>query len=752
MPSATRRAFEKSAKGVKAAILRYFPDKADEEQKAKQIRQATEQTHAMRGDREEYEEKMKKKDDNRRKESQNERQKRFREKLKNEEIARGERDAVTGKRIPPPKLLSDVLVDSSGLSSGKRLHAELAEQTRPKRKIAADMHAANKKPQGRPRLKEMQPAKYVNWHGPLLWPRIEAIVHYASVGPGWSSRTIVDQLQRMDDVYAALSHSTVEGWIDRSGTSPRWSDRALEMARRGHTQTTNGGRRGVLAAYPEVVETVKARLERLRAASAPVSIVTVRGIATATILRMAPEVFEQKAADGSTFRCSDTFLRQFLHGQLNWSLRAATRDGRKLPKDWEAQCRKAILRLAHDIKEYDVPSSLFVNTDQTNMVYAQGTKFTWAKTGSKQVSVNGTEEKRAVTLCVSVSNSGVLLPFQAVYVGETAASLPSKKAPHYEDLISAGMRFENGGSSYWSTQQTMRDLVTDIIAPYFEQMRQEAIPPLPPSQKALWQIDVWSVHRSKEFRGWMRTNHPHIRLHFVPGGCTGALQACDVGIQRPLKHSMKRSYHADVVQEVLDQLDRGEDEITVAKKLPILRDRSVGWIWNAYNVLNRPETVQKVSNQVNIIRRYSHIVQAFEKCEAAGMNLSYESLTSFATREELRQLRETDPAFWEELTRYDSVAELPEEDIEVAEDIEEEDEEGDDSDVPVWAVVDHVLRGKAPTGTRMMPAGILAASGEAESPDEVEEQEQEEQPEDMGRGKRRKVENKRYNGDEFWKH
>ncbi len=133
------------------------------------------------------------------------------------------------------------------------------------------------------------------------------------------------------------------------------------------------------------------------------------------------------------------------------------------------------------------------------------------------------------------------------------------------------------------------------------------------------------------------------------------------------------------------------------------------------------------------------------------MNLSYESLTSFATREELRQLREADPAFWEELTRYDSVAELPEENVVVAEDIEEEDEEGDDSNVPVWAVVDHVLRGKAPTGTRMTPAGVLAASGEAESPDEVEQQ-QEEQQEEMGRGKRRRVDNKRYNGDEFWKH
>ncbi|KAI0703086.1 hypothetical protein C8Q76DRAFT_568687, partial [Earliella scabrosa] len=206
---------------------------------------------------------------------------------------------------------------------------------------------------------------------------------------------------------------------------------------------------------------------------------------------------------------------------LHWSERRATRDAHKLPTDWEAQCRKAILRIVHDIKEYDIPSSLYVNTDQTNMVYVQGSKLTWAPVGSKQVSVVGTEEKRAITLCVSVANNGVLLPFQAVYMGGTYQSTPKKTADHYEETHKAGIRYEYGTrSSYWSTQRTMQALVDDIIAPYFDQMRREAVPPLPPTQKAIWQIDVWSVHRSEEFRTWMRTKHTNILLHFVPAGCT----------------------------------------------------------------------------------------------------------------------------------------------------------------------------------------------------------------------------------------
>ncbi|KDQ50959.1 hypothetical protein JAAARDRAFT_87431, partial [Jaapia argillacea MUCL 33604] len=201
-----------------------------------------------------------------------------------------------------------------------------------------------------------------------------------------------------------------------------------------------------------------------------------------------------------------------------WSEWRMTKAGHKLPADWDVQCEQVFLRLAFTIKEHDVPAELYVNTDQTNMVYTQGTKLTWAPMGSKQVSVVSDDEKRAVTLIVSISNSGVLLPFQAVYVGESSRSLPKKTALKYREMQDAGMFFASGGASYWSTQETMQGLVEDIIAPYFAKKKAEL--GLPESQKAIWQIDAWSVHRSAEFRGYMRKNHPNIILMYIPAGCT----------------------------------------------------------------------------------------------------------------------------------------------------------------------------------------------------------------------------------------
>jgi hypothetical protein len=155
---------------------------------------------------------------------------------------------------------------------------------------------------------------------------------------------------------------------------------------------------------------------------------------------------------------------------------------------------------------------------------------TWADTGAKQVSVIGVDEKRAFTVMVSVAANSTLLPFQAIYKGMTKRSLPESSTAHYNNALSAGFLLEfSGTKTYWLNQQTMRSFVDNILAPYFDNEKLKLH--LPPCQKVLWQINVWSVHRSNEFRDWMKEYHPRIILNFVPGNCTGVHQPCDVGIQ-----------------------------------------------------------------------------------------------------------------------------------------------------------------------------------------------------------------------------
>jgi hypothetical protein len=141
------------------------------------------------------------------------------------------------------------------------------------------------------------------------------------------------------------------------------------------------------SAYPEVVDSIKGQLTRLREAGAPLNLIGVRAIIIATIHKMAPEVFDRTYADGSYFRVSDLYCRAFLRITMDWSVRKATKAAQSTPENWEDVCERAVLRRAHIIKKEDIPAALIVNSDQTGVVYNPGAKLTWTQRGSNQVSI-----------------------------------------------------------------------------------------------------------------------------------------------------------------------------------------------------------------------------------------------------------------------------------------------------------------------------------------------------------------------------
>jgi hypothetical protein len=462
-----------------------------------------------------------------------------------------------------------------------------------------------------------KPARYVNWLTPFCWSQIQLAGRKTKNAEGLSPSGIVQWLHCLDkSTFCRLRKSTVADWIEKRDGVRDWKESVLLRAKRGNIPGHDkGGCHGVLvkrlnvqwdpilmahtqAPYPEIVETIKCHLVTLRDAGAPLSLVAVRAIIVATVQKYQPELFQQTFKDGSTFRVSDTYCRNFLHGTMKWSERKATKAAQKRPNNWEDVCERAFLRRAYIIKEEDIPSTLIVNSDQTGVVYGPGSKLTWAPRGSKQVSLIGADEKRAFTALLSISTSGYALPIQAVFEGLTDKSCPNPAARHYANCIEAGFRLvpsEKKGN-HWSNQQTMRHFVNEILAPYFD--AQKALISRPQSQKSLWIIDVWSVHRSEEFMSWMRDKHPTILIDFVPGGCTGMAQPLDVGVNRPFKQSIKVSYHADLVDDFLGQMKDNESdgELKFDAHIGALRDASIGWIWNAYRVIQNKVLIEKVRN------------------------------------------------------------------------------------------------------------------------------------------------------------
>ncbi|KAF8196183.1 hypothetical protein BJ912DRAFT_1056612 [Pholiota molesta] len=656
-------------------------------------------------------------------------------------------DFEAGRRDRDGKLIKVSPSLSSLLSDPPPSSLNVAEASRPKRSLHEQERQQRGKV-GRPRVSIYKPASQTNWMSPLLWIHIDRAATRCL--PKMSPAEICRELKKVDPVlFKALHPQTLRKWIDSKGDAPRWSDRTLERVVAGHSPGGLTTRIGILIKYPEVTTIILKSLRDLRVASVALTLTTIRGIIIGHLQHHVPEIFTTPAKDGTFFRASEEFVRKFVRRALGWSLRRSTRAGGKIPSDFQSHLQKAFIRMAYCIKDENIPSALIVNSDQTQLTLAQGCHMTYAEIGSRQVVTVGSEEKRAITVMASLSNDGTLLPFQAIYQGKTAASQPSKNSRSYAEALAAGFLFESSNSStYWSTQETMRSFVDHILVPYFTAVKTRL--GLPLDQRSLWQIDCWSVHRSDEFLGWMRNHHPMIVINFVPARMTGLFQPVDVGLQRLFKHSMKRTAHEDVVQEVIRKLESGTlaEEISIDSKLSVLRNRTVHWMWHAYTELNNPTIIKK----------------AWKMCRV-GINdadLSYESLTSSEARQTLRELPITDPTFFAELTRERTMPALPtlthdeaqEEDVEHS----ELDIPGDDSAVPLKAVEDAVY-GVLPTDDTEQefiigPYGLLSAA-EAEETlvesvnDVIVDTTSLAEQSSVGRGHRKKFRNTVYNPENF---
>ncbi|KAI0772980.1 hypothetical protein BD413DRAFT_473705, partial [Trametes elegans] len=250
-------------------------------------------------------------------------------------------------------------------------------------------------------------------------------------------------------------------------------------------------------------------------------------ILRAHILHKAPELL----APGSGFKLSASWVRRFVHDVLNWSSRKSTRAVRKTPKNAADLCELTFLCMVFAIMLHNIKPSMILNADQAGILLMPSGKQTYEVKGSKDVTVHAHDEKRQMTIVVASSLDGQLLPFQSVWGGSSAASLPSKEAPRQAEADKLGFVYAHGDTRHWSSRDTTKQAsslismscwIEDIVLPHIA--RQVANnPELSEDSKALLLIDVWPVHIAKkspdDFLPWMKRVHKNIIVIFIPGGC-----------------------------------------------------------------------------------------------------------------------------------------------------------------------------------------------------------------------------------------
>jgi hypothetical protein len=161
--------------------------------------------------------------------------------------------------------------------------------------------------------------------------------------------------------------------------------------------------------------------------------------------------------------------------------------------------------------------------------------------------VLGADDKRQITACVASSLNGTLLPLQLIFQGKTPRCLPPATPLSLSSL--AHLTFSE---NHWSSQATMQQYINEVIMPHAEaSIRQHR---LDADAKIILVLDVWSVHKSEEFRRFLRTSHPRIHLVFVPANCTSKLQVADVMLQRPFKHGISRRFNEWAAKQIAAQI------------------------------------------------------------------------------------------------------------------------------------------------------------------------------------------------------
>jgi hypothetical protein len=117
------------------------------------------------------------------------------------------------------------------------------------------------------------------------------------------------------------------------------------------------------------------------------------------------------------------------------------------------------------MKAYNIPLALVVNNDQTCVHLIPKTKErTWENKGSKRIQVFEVENKTQITMVVSSTTNGFLLPLQIVFTGTTHRYLPPSNEGKEKCMNSCwDLTFSE---NHWSTLETKKQFVHKILSPY----------------------------------------------------------------------------------------------------------------------------------------------------------------------------------------------------------------------------------------------------------------------------------------------
>ena len=360
-----------------------------------------------------------------------------------------------------------------------------------------------------------------------------------------------------------VSESTVRGFKKKYYEASKGNQTGEPIARLEH------GLRGRPLKLGDLDSNVQDYLKKLRVAGGVVNRAIVIAAAKGIVEHHNPAMLYEH---GGTVELGKKWADSLL-SRMNFVKRKATKAARKLPTDFPEIKLAFLKRVSDCVHEHKIPPELIINWDQTGAKYVPTSEWTLTEEGSRQVDVIGKEDKREMTVLLSCTMSGSLLPPHLIYAGKTNKCHPNITFPAGWDI--------HHSESHWSTEATMLHFIDCVLVPYVQTTRESL--GLEKDHFALALFDVFASHRCESVLQALEKNN--IKCCFIPASCTGELQPLDLTVNQVFKQELKSCFIKWYAELVKEQLRDGVEleKIKPDLRSSILKPLHAHWLIEAFS-------------------------------------------------------------------------------------------------------------------------------------------------------------------------
>ena len=299
-------------------------------------------------------------------------------------------------------------------------------------------------------------------------------------------------------------------------------------------------------------------------------------------LAVSTEMLKQQAKVAITktnpgFKASDGWAQKFKR-RHNLVMRARTSMAQKLPGDLESKVVSFRDQVRSVRSRTDIDYALLGTMDETPVFFDIVPGRTIEVRGRKTVQVRTTgAEKRHLTIVLSCTANGDILPPMIIFKGKTKRSIQGLEAPQGVMIAHQKKAWMDG----------------EVMLQWLDGVWNKSCRFNNPGAESLLIMDSFSAHLTDPVAANLKKNKVHTVI--IPGGCTSVLQPLDVSLNKPFKAILRHLWQLYMVEKAEELEKQRAEGNTPASKMKIpapSKQTMVDWVCAAW--LELAENVKMV--------------------------------------------------------------------------------------------------------------------------------------------------------------